>query len=520
MSAMARLTNLLTGNDDELVLGDFNLHHPMWGGPEAVTDNAADDLIDDMEERRFGLWLPPGTITRRAAGSHTTIDLVWGSYELSRRLVACNVDETIHTDSDHLPIRTIIDVKTPLSRPPRRRNWKAMDRPKFTKFVEENLGALQRWKDYTGNNISHDQINTAVNQLVEIIQRGVTKSTPWVIPSAWANPGFTPEYQEAIRASRRAFRRYTASRGEDEWQLYYLARNQKGRVINHALRKQHRARVRQVTDQGVKGIWKIARWAQGGRPDRVIPALKRPEGGPEAKIIQEKAECLRGVLFPKPPEADLADIGRFHPRPLEFPAITAREVCESIQRAPPEKAPGPDGIPNHVWHKLANYPGFIETLRGIFEACVHAGYNTRHFQESVIVVLRKGGPRDFRLLKSYRPVALLNTLGKLLESVITTRLLYILEERGLLPKTHLGGRKLISVDHAIQQVIEAIRGGWGHGLKVSMLLMDISGAYDNVAHQRLVDNIRRLGLAWIALWIASFLQNRATRLLITGVLRN
>jgi hypothetical protein len=171
-----------------------------------------------------------------------------------------------------------------------------------------------------------------------------------------------------------------------------------------------------------------------------------------------------------------------------------------------------------VWHKLAECPGFIETLRGIFEACVHAGYNARHFQESVIVVLRKGGPRDFRLPKSYRPVVLLNTLGKLLESVIATRLSYILEERGLLLKTYLGGRKLISVDHAIQQVIEAIRGGWGHGLKVSMLLMDISGAYDNVAHQRLVDNIRRLGLAWIAPWIASFLQNRATRLLITGVL--
>jgi hypothetical protein len=135
-----------------------------------------------------------------------------------------------------------------------------------------------------------------------------------------------------------------------------------------------------------------------------------------------------------------------------------------------------------VWHKLADCPGFIETLRGIFEACVHAGYNTRYFQESVIVILRKGGPWDFYLLKSYRPVALLNMLGKLLELVITTRLLYILEEQGLLLKTYLGGRKLISVNHAIQQVIKAIRGGWGHGLKVSMLLIDISGAYNNVAH--------------------------------------
>jgi hypothetical protein len=114
----------------------------MWGGPETVTDNAADDLIDDMEERWFGLWLPPGTITRRATDSHTMINLVWGSYKLSRRLVACNVNKTIHADSNHLLIRTIIDVKTPLPRPPRQRNWKAMDRPKFTKFMEENLGAL------------------------------------------------------------------------------------------------------------------------------------------------------------------------------------------------------------------------------------------------------------------------------------------------------------------------------------------------------------------------------------------
>jgi hypothetical protein len=80
-------------------------------------------------------------------------------------------------------------------------------------------------------------------------------------------------------------------------------------------------------------------------------------------------------------------------------------------------------------------------------------------------------------------VALLNTLGKLLELIIATRLLYTLEEHGLLPVTHLGGHKLISIDHAIQQVIEAIWGGWGRGLKVSMLLMDISRAYDNVAHE-------------------------------------
>jgi hypothetical protein len=306
-------------------------------------------------------------------------------------MIACHVDETMHADSNHLPIHTIIDIETPLAKAPKRRNWKAMDRPKFTKFIEENIRALQQWKAYAREEVSSAQINAAVDQLVEIVQRGITESTPWAIPSAWANPGFTLECREAIKEARRAFWRYKACYGENEWQLYCLARNQKGRVINRTLRKHHRARVRQVTEQGVKGMWKIARWTQGGRPNGVVPALKRPDGS-KAKTIHEKVECLQGVLFPKPLEADLNNIGCFHPKLIEFPPIITWEVEEVIYQAPPEKAPGPDGIPNHVWHKLANIPGFAETIWGIFEACVQVGHNAQHFQESIMVVLRKGGP--------------------------------------------------------------------------------------------------------------------------------
>jgi hypothetical protein len=43
----------------------------------------------------------------------------------------------------------------------------------------------------------------------------------------------------------------------------------------------------------------------------------------------------------------------------------------------------------------------------------------------------------------------LNTLGKLLESIVAIRIAWAVEEHGLLLKTYLGGRKGISVDHAI-----------------------------------------------------------------------
>lgn len=89
----------------------------------------------------------------------------------------------------------------------------------------------------------------------------------------------------------------------------------------------------------------------------------------------------------------------------------------------------------------------MATLTVIFDACI---------QGSITVTLRKGGPRDFRQPKSYRPVALLNTLGKIFESIVATRIAWAVEEHGILLKTDLSGRKGISMDHAIQLILDRV----------------------------------------------------------------
>jgi hypothetical protein len=150
-----------------------------------------------------------------------------------------------------------------------------------------------------------------------------------------------------------------------------------------------------------------------------------------------------------------------------------------------------------VWKILAdNSHDFVAILTAIFDACMRTGHNPRHFQASITVTLRKGGLRDFRQPKSYRLVALLNTLSKVLESIIATRIAWAVEEHGLLPKTYLGGRKGILVDYAIQLILDRVHCAWGTGtgIKVSMLLLDVAGAYDNVSHERLLYNIKRLRL--------------------------
>jgi hypothetical protein len=73
------------------------------------------------------------------------------------------------------------------------------------------------------------------------------------------------------------------------------------------------------------------------------------------------------------------------------------------------------------------------------------------------------------------PVALLNTLGKFLEAVVARRISYAVEAEGLLPMTHLGGRRGISTDHTIRNMIDRIKMAWEKGKPVvSLLMLDVS----------------------------------------------
>ena len=84
-----------------------------------------------------------------------------------------------------------------------------------------------------------------------------------------------------------------------------------------------------------------------------IPILRND--GKTATSLREKAALLREHAFARPPEADLDDILNYsYPSPLEIEdRLSTEEVLVAYLRAKPNKALGPDGIPNRVVHLLA-----------------------------------------------------------------------------------------------------------------------------------------------------------------------
>ena len=85
---------------------------------------------------------------------------------------------------------------------------------------------------------------------------------------------------------------------------------------------------------------------------------------------------------------------------IQFPDINTQEVLDVIRRAPPDKAADLNGIPNRIWRLRGSIPTVLTLLVKPFNHCLHSVYNLQHFQQSVAVMLRKSGPRDFRKNKS------------------------------------------------------------------------------------------------------------------------
>ena len=85
-------------------------------------------------------------------------------------------------------------------------------------------------------------------------------------------------------------------------------------------------------------------------------------------------------------------------------------------------------------------------------------YFPKRFRRAEVVVLRKAG-KSIKAQKTpgaYRPIALLSTLGKVIETAIYRRIARAAEEQQLLPEGQMGNRPGRSTELAIRIVTEAI----------------------------------------------------------------
>ncbi|KAI0993722.1 hypothetical protein K3495_g14462 [Podosphaera aphanis] len=198
------------------------------------------------------------------------------------------------------------------------------------------------------------------------------------------------------------------------------------------------------------------------------------------------------------------------------PEGTPDEV-EVLKRLPRGKAPGPDEIPNEILQLL-----LLEwkvKLAHTITKVLQLGQIPPSFKESTTIALRKERRPDYSLPSSYRPIALENSMAKLIERIVADRLTVIEEEHSMLPWAQMGTRKDRSTTSALELLTSTVQTAWdaSPGCVVSTLGLDIKGAFDNVSTERLLWVLRREGIPeWMVKFIHSFVTQRRTKIKFTG----
>ena len=259
-------------------------------------------------------------------------------------------------------------------------------------------------------------------QLVLGIQNLVSKTVPLTKSTSYAQPWWNNNITAAIQQERRLRRHWRVMTTEEAWNEAKEATKTKKKLIKDAKRAHWRSSIHEAATSG-EGIWRIAKWA---RTKSHLPPepVKMPDllwKDTSYRTPKQKAEALGERFYPQT-KAKLDDIDEDRLLRADYSkeqqhcvdmTTTTEEISSIITRSHSDKAPGNDTIPNRFLKAMGT--PLIEMLTRLFNACLRLSYFPRQFRQARTIVLRKPGKPNYSDPGAWRPIALLNTIGKVLE---------------------------------------------------------------------------------------------------------
>ena len=125
-----------------------------------------------------------------------------------------------------------------------------------------------------------------------------------------------------------------------------------------------------------------------------------------------------------------------------------------------------------------------------------------------VVPLYKGGDKEN--VNNYRPISLLPALGKLLEKVVSNRLIDYLDNFDLITPHQFGFRKNYGTEYAIMDIHEKLLHNLEEGTNTCSVFLDLAKAFDSVNHTILLQKLHKYGIRGNMLsFFKSYLESRS-----------
>jgi hypothetical protein len=220
------------------------------------------------------------------------------------------------------------------------------------------------------------------------------------------------------------------------------------------------------------------------------------------------------ILFPTPPRDPPTPTTPARPE-LPWQTFLPAEIKSAIYTSSPWKAPGPDSLTFACLRRA--YAAILDHFNKLYSTLGAIGYHPRPWRQSTIVVILKPNKPNYSNPKAYRPIALLNCLGKVLEKLIAARLSSMAENHDLLHLDQIGGRPQRSAIDAAMALTHDIEIGCSKCLTMTTLFLNMRGVFDNISSTGFTSTMRQLGYpAPVVLWCRSFLMEQTMALSFDG----
>jgi hypothetical protein len=477
-----------------LMCGDFNVRHIDWDPLGPATNTHAEHLTAFANTVGLHLSTPveagPTHFPYNEDLTPMVIDLLFIPAELS-----LTVQHEIHADmrgtSDHAPLT--VTLPGPGSQVPVTR-WaikaRSDEEAAYKGQVLSVLEPLLEWQDFT-----REGIDGVVSAISGIFSAAWKKHAVEKRRGKHSNGWWTQDCADSLQA-------YRETRLPEDWKDYR-------RIMRQSKRDFFEKCIREVATTNHRA-WDLMAWTR----KRNLPSHESISyRGSPCNDLESLWSALDGSYnAASTRQVDLSFLEAAPPLPVPaWISFSELELREALLACAKNSAPGPDHV---TWSYLkfwCNSPPVVALFTRIANACVSTGHWPDHFKESLSVIIPKPGKPNYSTPKSFRPIVLLNTLGKLLEKMLAWRLQFDGVAHGAFEPNQFGGIAQCSTEDAGVYLTHLVRAGWARGLQTSVVTFDIAQFFPSLNHEVLLEIICRLGFpVEVGAFLISYLVGRKT----------
>lgn len=442
---------------ESIVGGDFNAKSYLWGSP--IEDKRGQILAEWLAEEDLIVLNQGNAPTFRRREYQSYIDVTFCTQKIAKQVINWKVlEEESLSFHQHIVFEMAENVDTRRRRnTPINRGW-ITKRDRLDNLIKEAGKIMETTGSPKNPNELADVIIASCNRTLP--KKGCTNRKPvyW-----WCNE-VAEKRNICLRRRRDMCRANKRGNADDKVTCQVLYRESRANLKIEIIEAKKRA-WKKVLDEVDDDIW--------GKGYQIV--MKRLKGTSSADLDDGKQQEIARTLFPTHAMVRWA---RIPVNVDEIPLFTAKELKNAGAKIKVKRAAGPDGIPPEVVKVIvANYP--TECLK-VLNNCLKNGEFPLPWKRAKLVLIEKQKPDQ--QTKAYRPICVLNVLGKLMEQMILGRLQTEITRNGDLNEQQFGfraGRSTIDAIKKVQQIADEAKGE-PRSLKkfCALITLDVQNAFN------------------------------------------